>query len=179
MVLAVSPRRLFVLGGVALVFGVLTLVWPMSTVVALVELWGVYALVDGVVMVALGARLRGPGRWLLVAAGVLSVLVGLVAVVHPFSGAAALTWVLGLWLAVRGVVQLVEAVGHRVAGPRWMTVVAGAAFLLAGVLVMANSGAAVLTISVWLGILAILWGALLVTAGFALRKVTRTPDTVA
>lgn len=173
MLPAASPRRLFLLGGVAILFGIIAAAWPISTVITLAVIWGCFALVDGIVLIYEAVRGRRESRAFSIVIGAIGVLAGLIAVIHPFSGAAALTWVIGLWLVARGIAQIVEAFGHEFAGSKWLTVLAGLAWLVGGILVMTHTGVAALTISVWLGFLAIMWGVLLIGAGFAVRSKTR------
>src|SRR5512143_3403744 len=45
-------------GVLAIVFGILALVWPKSAITALVLLFGVFVLVDGIIAVVSGVQLR-------------------------------------------------------------------------------------------------------------------------
>lgn len=175
MIPSTSPRRLFLLGGVAIIFGIIASIWPISTVLTLVVVWGFYAIADGVALLVDAARGRTESRGWSIFMGIISLLAGLVAVFHPLSSATSLTWVLGIWLLVRGIMQIMEGFKHAEAGSKWLTVLAGVAYAVAGLIIMANSAAAALSLSVWLGLLAILWGVLLIGAGFALRKSAKTP----
>jgi uncharacterized membrane protein HdeD (DUF308 family) len=53
---------LVVRGVAAVMFGVLALAWPGISALALVLIWGAYALVDGAAAVALAARAGSQGR---------------------------------------------------------------------------------------------------------------------
>ena len=46
--------------------------------------------------------------------GILGVLAGIVCVFRPFSSAVALAWVLGIWLIVRGIVEIAHSLGKLV-----------------------------------------------------------------
>src|SRR5215470_6139625 len=78
---------LLLLRGVAsILFGVLAFMWPGLTVVALIFLWGAYAIVDG--GIALWAAISGRGaeiapRWWLAIVGIVGLLAGLVAFASP------------------------------------------------------------------------------------------------
>lgn len=54
--------------------------------------------------------------------GILGVLAGIVCVFRPFSSAVALAWVLGIWLIVRGIVEIAAAFAHVHPRPRWLMV---------------------------------------------------------
>lgn len=174
MIPSASPTRLLLLGGLAVVFGVIATVWPVSTVLSLVLIWGFYALVDGIVMLADAVRGRARSRGWSITMGIIGILAGLIAIFQPFTSALALTWVLGVWLVASGITHVIDAFQHPTAKSRWLAVLAGVAYIVAGLLIMANSAAAALTISIWLGLLAILWGILLLGSGIALRSSVKT-----
>ena len=71
-------------GIAAVVFGVLTFVWPQISLFSLIIGYGAYALVDGVL--AIVAAIRGGGlapRWWLALSGVAGVAAGLLAFTLP------------------------------------------------------------------------------------------------
>ncbi|RKS67877.1 short repeat uncharacterized protein DUF308 [Motilibacter peucedani] len=98
---------LAVRGVLALLFGVLALVWPGVTVLALALLFAVYAVLDGVGMVASGLSRGDRGRrWSYVFAGG----VGVVAAASPAVRALALMVLAGAWAVVTGVLEISAAV---------------------------------------------------------------------
>lgn len=175
-----SATFLLVSGGLAILFGIVATVWPIGTALTLVIVWGCYALVDGIAALVAAFRPEGRrSRVLLLLSGIVGVLAGLIAVFRPISSALALAWVLGIWLVVRGVIEIVAALGHDHPRPRWLMILGGVLWIIAGILFVANPGAGALTISLWLGILAIVWGVLLVGAGLAVRSRGPADQTVA
>src|SRR5262245_65326363 len=78
---------LLLLRGIAsIVFGVLAFIWPGLTLVALILLWGAYAIVDGAI--SLWAAISGRGgettpRWWLTIVGIVGLLAGLVTFALP------------------------------------------------------------------------------------------------
>src|SRR2546427_6799791 len=77
---------LFLLRGLAaIVFGVLALLWPGVTVVALTAFIAAYALVDGVVAIGSAGRMRAVFHrwWLLLIQGGISTAFCLFAVINP------------------------------------------------------------------------------------------------
>ncbi len=94
------------LAGIAgIVFGVLTLAWPNITELALLCLIAAWAITTGTleVVAAIEFRRMVGNDWLLVLDGLLSIVVGLLMVAFPGAGALGLTWLLGVYAIVSGV----------------------------------------------------------------------------
>ncbi|WP_258724710.1 HdeD family acid-resistance protein [Cellulomonas sp. NS3] len=168
--LGLSWKATVLRGLLAIVFGVVAMVWPVATVVALALLWGVWALVDGVSEIAQATVPGTQGRGWLVLMGLVSIAAGLWAVVVPGVAAVTLTWVLGIWLLVRGVFELVGAFSSGHVLPRWLLVVSAVLSVVLGVLFVANPGTAAVTLAVWLGVTALAWGIVFVVIGLVLRR---------
>lgn len=104
---------LIVAGLVSVAAGILTFMYPQITGLVLVTFIGAWALVRGLFEIVGAVRLRKEisGEWLLIAAGMLSVLFGIAILVNPGAGALALVWLIGayaialglplIWLAFR------------------------------------------------------------------------------
>lgn len=166
-----SGTLLMVSGVVAIIFGLIAIFSPSSTVVALVVLWGVYALVDGVLsLVAAFQPGVGSARWWMVALGILGVLAGILVIFRPFDGATAMAWILGFWLIVRGVVGLISAFGPVTLGSRLLLGLSAVLFIIAGILFLVNPGSAALGVAVLLGVLALGWGIFQLVSGLSIRR---------
>lgn len=168
---------LAVRGLAAVIFGLLALVWPEITVLALVLVFGAYAFVDGVfalVAAVRGRQLAGGSRAWLVLEGLLGIGAGIVAVVWPDITALALLWVIAFWAVLTGVLEIVAAIRLRsVLDNEWLLVVAGALSIVFGLILIIwpESGAVGL---VWLiGIYAIVFGIVLLGLALRLRSLGR------
>ncbi|QUQ72053.1 HdeD family acid-resistance protein [Kutzneria sp. CA-103260] len=156
-------------GALAVIFGIVTLAWPGMTLLALIFLWGFYALVDGVSSIALGAAVRGH-RWSNVLIGVVGVLAGLVAIMLPGETAVVLLVIIAIWAIVAGVVQVIAGVALRRAMPHaWFLIVTGALTLILGVVLLFNPGAGALALVTTIGVFALIWGVSLILMAFRLR----------
>lgn len=173
--LSVGWKMLVVRGLIGIVFGIVAIVWPIDTAIALALLWGFWVLMDGVgsIAQAFQPESRGGRLWLVVF-GVISLLAAFFAIFSPGMAAATLTWILGIWLIVRGVFELVGAFGSTVMIPRWLLVLSAAASILLGILFAANPGAGAVGIATWLGVVALIWGIVFVALGLSVRQDLRT-----
>jgi uncharacterized membrane protein HdeD (DUF308 family) len=105
---------LLLLEGIAgIAAGVVTLLWPGITALVLLYVIAAWALVTGVLEIALAIRLRKAikGEWLLILSGILSVALGVMLVLWPGPGALALVIWIGAYAFVFG--SLLLALGLR------------------------------------------------------------------
>ena len=103
-----------VVDGIAgIIVGILAFVWPGLTALVLLYFVAAWAIVTGIMEIAAGFT---TGSWLLVLAGLLSVIFGIILFVHPGAGLLAVLWVLGIYAIIYGVVVIVHAFQLR-AGP--------------------------------------------------------------
>jgi uncharacterized membrane protein HdeD (DUF308 family) len=94
--------------------GIIAAVWPAIGAVALTYLVAAWALVTGVFEIAAAIRLRKiiKGEWLLLIAGILSVILAFVLTIYPGAGMLTLVWWFGAYAIAYGVINL--GLGFRV-----------------------------------------------------------------
>jgi uncharacterized membrane protein HdeD (DUF308 family) len=103
------PWGLFLLWGLlGIGVGLMTLFAPGVTALALVFYIAVWAISTGVLEIASAIRLRQAieGEWLLVLAGVVSVIFGVLLMVSPGRGALAVVWLIGMYAAAFGFIMI-------------------------------------------------------------------------
>ena len=170
--LTINWEMLAVRGVCAIIFGILAWIWPGLTVFALIVLFGVYALVDGIA--AIVAAIRGvPGRSRagLAITGVLGVLLGIAALVSPGVTSLVLLMLIAAWAVVTGVFEIVAAVSLRreISGEGWH-IASGVISVLFGVALFTWPATGALTL-VWLiGIFSVVFGIVSLVAAFQLRR---------
>jgi uncharacterized membrane protein HdeD (DUF308 family) len=166
-------------GVAAVIFGVIALLLPGITLLALVYLFGAYAIVDGVLALSRGVR-RGEGGpdWWRIISGVVGILAGVIAFVVPGITAYALLLVIAAWAVVSGALELVAAYQLReVIRREWLLALDGLLTIVFGIALFVFPGAGALAV-VWLiGAYAILSGVILLATAFRLRG--RARDTAA
>jgi uncharacterized membrane protein HdeD (DUF308 family) len=168
-------------GVVAILFGILTLLYPKFTLTALVLLFGAYALVDGVLMIvwAVSRRRAGGPSVALLAGGLLGIAAGILTFFIPGITAVALLIVIAVWAIATGVSMIVTALRLRkLVGNEWELIVAGLLAVALGVILIAAPAAGALAMVLWIGSYALVSGILLVVIGFRLRSWLRTARAV-
>jgi uncharacterized membrane protein HdeD (DUF308 family) len=105
-------------GIVGIAAGVLTLLWPGITALALLYVIAAWALVTGAFEIAAAIRLRKviTGEWLLALSGIFSIALGVLLVLFPGAGALAVVIWIGAYAFVFG--ALLFALGLRLRGLR-------------------------------------------------------------
>lgn len=178
--LTATWKMLLLRGAIAIVFGIILIAWPDTTIVVLVVLWGIWAVIDGIGLAAqIFARGTSTGQKVLVAVlALVAIVAGLVAITRPGLAASAVTWFLGIWLIIRGVFELVGAFTSSSTMPRWLLVLGGLLDLVLGGLFVANPGNSAVAIAVILGIVALAWGVVFVVLALLVRKQANEADQV-
>ena len=98
-------------GALGIIFGILAFTWPGETALVLLYLVAIWALVTGIMEVSSAFVVPGSTgqRWGLGLAGLLSIIFGLILIVHPGAGLLAILWLVGIYAIVFGVSLLVYA----------------------------------------------------------------------
>jgi len=106
------PWWLFLTGLAGVAAGVFAFVNPALTAFALLTLIAAFAIVRGVMEIAAAIRLRNEieHEWLLVAAGVLSLVFGALVMANPGAGALAIVVWIGAVVAAIGVLEIIAGV---------------------------------------------------------------------
>ena len=112
-------RWSLVLEGVAgIAAGLITFFWTGAASLALLLVIGAWAIVTGIFEISAAIRLRKEieGEWLLLLSGMLSVLFGIAIAIWPVAGLLAVTWMIGAYAIVFGVILI--ALGFRLRNTR-------------------------------------------------------------
>lgn len=149
-------------GVLAIVVGLIALFLPGATLYALVLLFGIYALLDGVSLLFMAFSVGQTNRWWLAIEGILGIAAAIVALAYPLSTALALTLLIGAWAVVTGILEIVAVFGmQNKVVPAWLLVLNGVLSVIFGV---------VLFVFPLAGTFAWVWvfGVYALAAGFAL-----------
>lgn len=163
--------------GIVLVLaGVLALIAPTATTVYLAIFLAWVLVIAGAAGIVMGLRTRDPQRrWFDLLYGAASLVLGIVLLARPLAGALSLTLAFVLWLAVRGLIELIGAGRAQNRGLRTGLVVAGLVNLLLAALLFFNFPyPAVQVIGLFVGISFLFAGMLTLAAAFQLRRLAHS-----
>jgi uncharacterized membrane protein HdeD (DUF308 family) len=169
---------LIVRGSLSIIFGICAFVWPGNFMAVLSMIFGVYLLVDGTVSVWSAFATKQQGRAFSILGGLLSIAIGLTAIITPAAFIGYLILLIGLWNIYLGVLQILTAIAMRKEfDDSGMQAFWGGISILFGLAISYYWWAGVVTIAWLIGLASITTGAILIWLGMRLRKVAKhLPD---
>lgn len=160
-------------GTIYVAFGLAALLWPGLTFTVLLFLFGVFALVDGLISVIAAVRTgRAGARWgALLLEGLISAAAGVFVLLWAEMSGLVLLYVIGAWAVLTGVLEIAAAIRLRkeIEG-EWILALNGLLSIAFGVLIYLWPAGGVLAIVWMLGLYAIAFGALLLLLSLVLRR---------
>lgn len=158
-------------GVAAILFALVAFFWPGITALALILLFGAYALIDGVFALAAALYAAGHhGRFgPFILEGILDVLIAAICFAWPASAIVALIYVIAVWAIVTGVALVSAGIALIRFSGEWLLVPAGILSVLLGIGLFIVPAAGVVALSWWLGIYALLFGIAMISAAFRVR----------
>lgn len=189
IILIIDPKKMWpvmaVRGALAILFGIIALTWPGITVLALALLFGAWALLDGVSLLANAFRQgRAHSDWRdwvpSLLAGLLGIAAAVITVLLPVIKVVVLTIVAAILLIGVGVAEIVLAVRLRklIRGEVFMAL-AGLAGVIAGALFILWPLSGALVLAIILGSYALVSGVLLLVVAWRLRRLALSEDVTA
>ena len=96
-------------GLVGVAAGLVTFFWTGAATLALLVIIAAWAIVTGIFEIIAAIRLREEieGEWLLLVSGLLSVLFGIALAIWPAAGLVAVTWLIGAYAIIYGILLMV------------------------------------------------------------------------
>ena len=157
-------------GVLAVIFGIIALIMPVATILALVLLFSAYMIVDGTfaIYAAIRAGRRHESWGLLLFQGIVSVATGVLAFLWPGLTVLAFVLLIAAWAIVSGCIMLATAFATE--NGRWWLALGGAAALIYGVLMIGAPLAGAVVLTWWLGAFALVFGAALIVLSWRLRS---------
>lgn len=174
VILAHNWWMLCLRGILALVFGVLCLVYPGGVTLTVMKImFGVYALLDGILAIASSiSTAQGRPRWRsTLLEGIVGVIFGLFILIWPGITAFGLLYLIGVWGIITGIFEITAAIRLRqYFTNEWLLIMTGAASVLFGLLILVIPRAGVLAVVWWIGMYAIFFGAAFISLALSLHR---------
>jgi len=161
-------------GLLAVVLGVLILIWPGKSIIVAAVFLGIYLVVSGVAQVifAFSLPVSAASRILLFVSGAASLVLAVLAFRHFGEGYAIL--LLAIWIGVgfvfRGFATTVAAVSDPQLPRRRWSIFFGVSPILAGIIVLAYPFDSLVTLTLVIGIWLIILGLMEVISSFGIRS---------
>lgn len=170
-------RNMFLFRGIAAVlFGVLTLVWPKLSLAALVLMFGIFALVSGITAVVAAIRNHGEEGWgFLLFEGIVGILAGVVALIWPGITALAFVYLLSAWAVLTGILELGAPLAFSMSfGRGLLMALSGILSIVFGIIIAAQPATGLLAVAWLIGVYAIATGIMSIVVYFEARSVAHS-----
>ena len=176
---AANWRVLALRGLAALLFGLVILFWPGVVLAVLALVFGIYAVLDGAILLvpALRTPERGARKWLPLLEGAAGVVAGLLALLWTGLTASGLLYVIVAWALATGILKMTTAIMLRGDVENgWLLAGSGALSVLFGVLLAALVDSDLPSLVPVIGIFAIVVGLTLIVLAFRTRDRQRNRE---
>jgi uncharacterized membrane protein HdeD (DUF308 family) len=170
-----SGTVLIVAGVLSVIAGVLAIAYPDITLLALALIAGINLVLLGVMALidAFADEIDTAGRVLAGVLGLLGIIAGIVVMRRPGESLLALLLIIGVWLVVSGIVDLLRAFTR--AGERGLRALSAAFDLVLGILILAWPELSLTTLAVFVGIAFVIRGIIAALMGWRLRREAHPP----
>lgn len=165
-------------GLLAILFGAAAFIWPGLTWLVLILMFGVYAILDGIIAMVSGVSQSrySPRWWVFLVEGFISLIAGVIVLLQPGLAGFALVIVIAVWAVLTGIMEIIAAIRlRREIRNEWMLGFGGFLSIMLGLLMLFQPAAGGLVITLMVGAYALIFGMLLLALSFRLRSFHRRP----
>lgn len=159
-------------GVFGIVFGLVAFLVPGAALLSLVVFFAIYLVADGVAGIVASVRAAQQNeRWgMLLVEGLLSIIVGVLALLVPLGTVLAFVIMTAAWALLTGGLMLASAFKLSGAHGRWWMALGGIVSIVFGVLLAIAPLAGAVVLTWWIGAYAFVFGVMLLILGFQLRS---------
>ena len=166
-------------GVLAILLGVLALANPGTTAATLVLWIAIFLIIDGALalLTTIARWKEHEDKWLHVAEGVLSILLGILILNAPEMTLFLVVLYAAVWSIMAGITRIAMAIQLRkeIEGETWLAL-SGLLSIVFGILVIAQPGIGLATIMWMLGLFLVLAGVVLIALGLKVKKLAGKVD---
>ena len=167
-----SPSALALRGAIAIILGIVALLMPGPTFMALTIIFGVFAFLDGIAaFITLFDRNTRISRGWLLLETVAGITVGVITMGWPGIAALNVILVIAAWALATGVIKIAAAIGLRKQiQQEWFLVLSGVVSIIFGGLLIWRPLLGILSLVWALGIFGLVYGVLMVSLAIRMRR---------
>ena len=179
VILAHNWWMLLLRGILAFVFGLLCVTYPDVTLFVMTIMFGVYALLDGILALASSVKTATGGSqwWSTIFEGIVGIVVGLFILIWPGITAFGLVYLIGMWAIITGIFEIMAAIRLRQHFTNeWLLIISGVASVIFGLLIIVIPRAGALAVVWWVGTYAIFFGMVFIALALRLRSWVARPE---
>jgi uncharacterized membrane protein HdeD (DUF308 family) len=168
-----------------LISGLVTLLYGILALLLSAEMMKTVMTVTGVILVVAGAvcagvsllRKKNMMPWMmLLFEGIVMILVGLAAIIWSYETVKLLIILIGVWVAIIGLMQLISLIGIKGMANKWFFVVCGVLALAFGILMILNPFESAAFFVKLTGAIALVVGILTLMFAFSIRRLQHQVD---
>ncbi len=173
--LAINWKGLVLRGVLAVILGLIMVLLPGPTLIAVTVLIGIFVLMLGLIGLAMFLSLRGKGNGIfLLIEGVLGIAFGVVTIIWPNITALLLILLLGVWFLIEGLVQVYAGLAMpSKAAVRALFTVSGIFSIVVGLIFILAPGDGAIALIWLIGVFVIIYGILSISYGLLYRSYYR------
>lgn len=162
---------LLLMGLFSIGVGGLLMFWPGQTLTVITSIFGFFMILSGVVRFAVAIFAGNvEGRWLLVLASIVGVVLGVVIMKNPTATIGVVVLITAIFWLISGMVDLFRGITDSSLPDRGARIAFGAVAAVLGVVVLVWPAPTVLVFAVLAGIYAVVFGVLEIVSAFALKN---------
>jgi uncharacterized membrane protein HdeD (DUF308 family) len=166
-------------GLLAIVIGVLALIWPGTLINAVVQLFSILLIIDGLINLLTGLGVTNKGRdqdrqslrVITMIFGAAEIVAGIIGLFLPTRTAGVMVSIIGAWAVITGILQLVQALrARKYINGVGILALTGTVFVVLGLIAVFRPFISLALIAWVVAIGVIAWGLMQIVIGFTVRK---------
>lgn len=156
-------------GILTVIFGIIAIVLPGITLLALILLLSVYLLINGISNIWISIKSR---EWWLLIAGLISVIAAILIYFYPIQTEIILLYFVAIWAIVDGLLELIFSLGyHKKVKNVWIYIFSSVISILFGIVLIVFPISSLFALIWLIGIYAIIFGILVIIFAINIYKI--------
>ena len=175
---AYAWKLLLLRGITAVLFALVAIFLPAIAFSTLILLFGAWLIANGILTIigSIQSRTEDSNWWIALLAGLISLLLGIYTYARPLVTAGSIMILVGIWAIIFGIAEIIFAFRIRkmIKGEGWL-IAGGIISIIFGLLLFANPIQGGITLTLLLGVWALILGIFFIMLGFRVRRMENTP----